>query len=222
MSDLSSQALAAGRVLRDDLASPRLSASIARLYSQHVRLRSGQEGLASFTPTDLVGHLQDAVRLVEASLVSRTQGESSWESGTTTSSGAARVDVPSRAQCCWTAPHDPGGGGVPARGYPARASCLAQRQPARARLPLLRLLVTGNFNALLLLAAQVAADIPVGLDRQADSHGAEPLPVGLVNDVIAGEARISAWGCLRSASMGGRHPCSSRSTKTRRRCPSPP
>lgn len=200
MTDLSTQALAAGRVLRDALATPRLSASTARLYSQHVRLRSGQPGLTSFTADDLASHLRDAVRLVEASLLARTQGEAGWESGLRRAAELLE----------WMSHPELNSDGLPLTvlgaaayqlaGYPARASCLARYRPFGERdSPLLRLLVTGNFNPLLLLAAQIAADDRVddGALQSSGTPGIRP-----VDSVIAAEL-ASALGVVCGALRWG-------------------
>lgn len=200
MTDLSTQALLAGRLLRDQLATPRLPASVARLYSQHVRLRSGQPGLLSFSDSDLAAHLRDAVRLVEASLVSQSRGEAGWDSGLRRAAELLE----------WMSHPSLNEDGLPLTvlgaatyqlaGYPARASCLARRPPAGEHdAPLIRLLVTGNFNALLLLAAQVAADSRPAL-AQADTPRRQG---GLSIDLVISGELASPLGVVCSALRWG-------------------
>lgn len=81
MPDVFERAAISGRQLRDSLARPRLTIELARLYSQHVRLRSGQEQLPTFDEVEAGSRLFDAVRLVDASFAARSSGERDWRDG---------------------------------------------------------------------------------------------------------------------------------------------
>src|SRR5207245_3771514 len=50
-------------------------------YSQHVRLRTGQGQLPSFTADEGARRLIDAVRLVDASFAARDRGDADWRTG---------------------------------------------------------------------------------------------------------------------------------------------
>jgi len=63
------------------MAGARLSADVAKVYSQHVRLRTGQGGLPSFDADERDARLFDVVRLVEASLLGRREGDPDWRDG---------------------------------------------------------------------------------------------------------------------------------------------
>lgn len=72
------EALELARGVRDRLAGPRLPASLAKLYSQHTRLAAGQPGLTAWRAEEAGTRLDDAVRLVDASLLEREAGRDTW------------------------------------------------------------------------------------------------------------------------------------------------
>jgi hypothetical protein len=190
--------------VRDVLARPRLGTDIARVYSQHVRLRTGQGGLPSFNEQERDARLFDVVRLVEASLLGRREGDADWRDGFRRAGELLE----------WLAHPELNAVGLPLSllgsaayqlaGYPARAACLAMtRNSGEQDAPLVRLLLAGNYFALLPLAAQVAADAPATVDERVAA--AEPSPAavaGYMSDVIAGEL-ASALGVVCAALRWG-------------------
>lgn len=158
MTDVVERAALAGRRLQEELARPRLTVELARLYSQHVRLRTGQDQLRSFTSDEGARRLIDAVRLVDASFAARERGDTDW-----------RVGLRRAAELLeWLAHPEMNPEGLPLSllgaacyhlaGYPARASSLARQGASEQDAPLLRLLLQSDFEGLLTLAVSLAHD----------------------------------------------------------------
>lgn len=63
------------------LASQRLTPSAARLYSQYTRLRVRQPGLPTWRAAEAASRLNDAVRLIGASFLCRSEGSEDWRAG---------------------------------------------------------------------------------------------------------------------------------------------
>jgi hypothetical protein len=66
---------------RRALAGDSLTSRQAKLYSQRIRLEMGRQGLATFLATDVSGYIDEAVWLIECSLIERTAVESDWRNG---------------------------------------------------------------------------------------------------------------------------------------------
>jgi hypothetical protein len=203
--EVTERAALAGRRLQEELARPRLTVDLARLYSQHVRLRTGQGQLPSFTADEGARRLIDAVRLVDASFAARDRGDAGWRTGLRR---AAEVLE-------WLAHPETNSEGLPLSllgaacyhlaGYPARASSLARRDAGEEDAPLLRLLLQSDFEGLLSLAVALAYESRTSVPpRDEIAQGGEPsgataedlheLVVGEVAaalGVVAGEFR---WG----------------------------
>lgn len=168
MVEVTERAALAGRQLQEELARPRLTVDFARLYSQHVRLRTGQEQLRSFTPDEGARRLIDAVRLVEASFAGRDRGDSEWKGGLRRAAELLE----------WLAHRQTNPEGLPLSligaacyhlaGYPARAASLAQTDAGEQDAPLLRLLLRNDFEGLLALASEVASERDARTERFGD------------------------------------------------------
>ena len=75
MAESTPEVVAADR-FADEFASSRLPPLFAKLYSQHTLLRSGQKGLAAWGASEAEHRLSDAVKLLGAGLIQRSQGNS--------------------------------------------------------------------------------------------------------------------------------------------------
>lgn len=157
MSALGDRATAAERLTMAALAGQKLNPALAKLYSQHVRLGTRQGRLASFSSSEFVARVSDAVLLVDASLRAQARGEDGWRDGLRR---AAEILE-------WLDHPDLEPGGVPLSllsaaayhlaGYPARAATLAARpSEGEQEAPLLRLLLQSQFPDLLSLATEIA------------------------------------------------------------------
>jgi hypothetical protein len=69
----------AAQELREELGRQRLTAPLAKTYSQHVLLRTGQSGLGSWSEADFSNRLRDVIGLIEASFVGRENGAEDWQ-----------------------------------------------------------------------------------------------------------------------------------------------
>ncbi len=181
-----------------------MSTGIARLYSQHVRLRSGQAGLASFTESERDARLSDVSKLVESSLVGRREGDTNWREGFRRAGELLE----------WLSHPELNPEGLPLSllgsaayqlaGYPARAASLAAKnEDGEQDAPLIRLLLSGKFFELLPLAAQIASTRPASLDERLS--GGEPssqAASAYVSEVIAGEL-ASALGVVCASMRWG-------------------
>jgi hypothetical protein len=157
MADRSTLALAASRRLRDALAGDRLPRATAQLYSQHVRLQAGGEPLSAFGPADARRQLWDAVRLVDAARYARRRGDGEWRVGLRRAGELFE----------WLANPSSNPEGLPLQllgaaayhiaGYPARAASLARNSPDDGDIPLLRHLLSGDLNSLLILCSELSA-----------------------------------------------------------------
>ena len=74
------QVLRAVHDAADELATVRLPPSLAKLYSQHTRLREAQEGLRGWRPGEEALRFDDALRLLQAGLIARDEGLPEWRS----------------------------------------------------------------------------------------------------------------------------------------------
>lgn len=207
MVEVSERAAVAGRRLQEELARPRLTVDLARLYSQHVRLRIGREQLPSFTSAEGAQRLTDAVRLVEASFAARDRGDGDW-----------RVSLRRAAEVLeWLAHSETNTEGLPLSlisaacyhlaGYPARASSLTQRDAGEQDAPLLRLLLRNDADGLLALASDIASErdgLAQQIDRRSTAGAARPrMHDIMVTEVAAALAIVASelrWGGGRRTS----------------------
>lgn len=65
--------------LTERMAGANLTRSIARLYSQHTLLKSGNAGLRKWESAEAEERLNDAVRLIQAGLIEKEEGTAGWE-----------------------------------------------------------------------------------------------------------------------------------------------
>lgn len=199
MVEVTERAALAGRRLREDLGRPGLTVDLARLYSQHVRLRTGQGGLRTFTVDEAARRLADAVRLVDASFSARDRGESDW-----------RIGLRRAAEILeWLAHPETNPDELPLSllgaacyhlaGYPARAASLARHRQNEPDAPLLRHLLRSDFEGLLSLATSLAYDgrvaAPANETRSVagadDVHDLVLVEAAAALGIVAGEFR---WG----------------------------
>jgi hypothetical protein len=164
MAELDAMTLAAVARVRAALGAPQLTAEFAGLYSNHVRLRSGQPGLRGFGADQLSGRMRDAMRLIDAALVGRSDDAQDWRESMRRAGEILE----------WLAHPETNPEGLPLTvlsaatyhlaGYPARASALAGQSPEDEQsAPMIRALLASDFRRLLPLAASVAGDpAPVG------------------------------------------------------------
>lgn len=146
------EAVQSAREVRETFAGGPLPAPIARLYSQHTRLSTGQPSLSHWTLRDSFQRVNDAVRLIEAALVERDAGDAAWTRGMLR--GAEILE--------WLAHPENGLENIPLRllaaaayqvaGYPARAMGLIDSAPASS-------------SESLILAALLRADFPILVRR---------------------------------------------------------
>src|SRR5262245_35922072 len=68
----SAESLRHAEDLQSTLAGSTLSAAMAKLYSQHTRIRAGREGLRSWTTEEASARLDDAILLIDAGLLLRS------------------------------------------------------------------------------------------------------------------------------------------------------
>jgi hypothetical protein len=67
---------------RRQLASNSLTPAQAKLYSQRIRKEMGREGLRSFAPAEVGGHLDDAVFLIDCAFIERRANQrTNWQQG---------------------------------------------------------------------------------------------------------------------------------------------
>jgi hypothetical protein len=201
--DVAERAAQAGRRLRDELARPQLTVDLARLYSQHVRLRTGQDPLPTFTVDERDRRFFDTVRLVDAAFAARERGEPDWQAALRR---AAEILE-------WLAHPETnpellplsllGSACYQLAGYPARAASLARRTSVEADAPLLRLLLEGNYDELLNVAVSIASE--PGTERasaEGDLGVSEPLALGdlVIREMASALGVIAAelrWGSGR-------------------------
>jgi superfamily II DNA/RNA helicase len=81
MAQPSKEVIALATELQNSLAGSRLTPAIAKLYSQHTRLREGQKGLTGWRKDEADERLNDAIRLIEAAFIKREAGDASWRNG---------------------------------------------------------------------------------------------------------------------------------------------
>jgi hypothetical protein len=81
MAQPSKEVIALATELQNSLAGSRLTPAIAKLYSQHTRLRAGTEGLKGWREDEAGERLNDAIRLIEAAFIKREAGETDWRNG---------------------------------------------------------------------------------------------------------------------------------------------
>lgn len=72
------ETIALAAELRQALVSRGLTPDIAKLYSQHTRLLTGQSGLSGWRSDEAAARLEDAVRLLEAGFVEREVAQERW------------------------------------------------------------------------------------------------------------------------------------------------
>ncbi|MEH2023259.1 hypothetical protein [Nostoc sp.] len=81
MTQPSNEVIALATELQNSLAGSRLTPAIAKLYSQHTRLRAGGKGLAGWREDEAGERLNDAMRLIEAAFIQREAGDTNWLNG---------------------------------------------------------------------------------------------------------------------------------------------
>jgi DEAD/DEAH box helicase len=81
MAQPSEEVIALATELQNSLAGSRLTPAIAKLYSQHTRLRAGTEGLKGWREDEAGERLNDAIRLIEAAFIKREARETDWRNG---------------------------------------------------------------------------------------------------------------------------------------------
>jgi replicative superfamily II helicase len=77
----SEKTLNLAKKLKKELASPSLSPSFAKLYSQHTRLREGQLGLSGWQKDEAAHRLNDAMRLIEVAFIEKESNIENWQEG---------------------------------------------------------------------------------------------------------------------------------------------
>lgn len=65
------ETLRIARIARVQLATPALTESQAKLYSQSARLQMGRLGLSKFTSNDISASLDEALLLIQAALIEK-------------------------------------------------------------------------------------------------------------------------------------------------------
>ncbi|WP_375467684.1 DEAD/DEAH box helicase [uncultured Nostoc sp.] len=81
MTQPSNEVIALATELQNSLAGSRLTPAIAKLYSQHTRLRAGGKGLTGWREDEAGERLNDAMRLIEAAFIQREAGDTNWRNG---------------------------------------------------------------------------------------------------------------------------------------------
>ncbi|MEH2278136.1 MAG: DEAD/DEAH box helicase [Nostoc sp.] len=81
MTQSSNEVIALATELQNSLAGSRLTPAIAKLYSQHTRLRAGEDGLTGWRQDEAGERLNDAMRLIEAAFIQREAGDTNWRNG---------------------------------------------------------------------------------------------------------------------------------------------
>ena len=81
MTQPSNEVIALATELQNSLAGSRLTPAIAKLYSQHTRLRAGEDGLTGWRQDEAGERLNDAMRLIEAAFIQREAGDTNWRNG---------------------------------------------------------------------------------------------------------------------------------------------
>ncbi|MEH2248199.1 DEAD/DEAH box helicase [Nostoc sp.] len=81
MTQPSNEVIALAKELQKSLAGSRLTPAIAKLYSQHTRLRAGGKGLTGWREDEAGERLNDAMRLIEAAFIQREAGDTNWRNG---------------------------------------------------------------------------------------------------------------------------------------------
>lgn len=81
MAQPSEEVIALATEVQNSLAGSRLTPAIAKLYSQHTRLRAGTDGLKGWREDEADERLNDAIRLIEAAFIKREAGETDWRNG---------------------------------------------------------------------------------------------------------------------------------------------
>jgi hypothetical protein len=189
--DVSDRAAVAGRQLREELARRQLSPDVARLYSQHVRLSAGQEGLRAFRDVDARRRLSDAIRLVDAAFYARDRGESDWRTSLTRAAellewlahpelNHERLPLSLLGAACYQLAD-----------YPARAASLTARSTDEKDVPLLRWLLANDFEALLGGAVRASTTRTASQDETTTLRHAVSRELASALGVIAAEFR---WG----------------------------
>ncbi|MGV0105069.1 Helicase ATP-binding domain-containing protein [Nostoc sp. DSM 114160] len=78
MTQPSNEVIALATELQNSLAGSKLTPAIAKLYSQHTRLRAGEKGLTGWREDEAGERLNDAMRLIEAAFIQRETGDTNW------------------------------------------------------------------------------------------------------------------------------------------------
>jgi DEAD/DEAH box helicase len=81
MTQPSNEVIALAKELQKSLAGSGLTPAIAKLYSQHTRLRAGGKGLTGWREDEAGERLNDAMRLIEAAFIQREAGDTNWRNG---------------------------------------------------------------------------------------------------------------------------------------------
>lgn len=81
MTQPSKEVIGLATELQNSLAGSKLTPAIAKLYSQHTRLRAGGKGLTGWREDEAGERLNDAMRLIEAAFIQREVGDTNWRNG---------------------------------------------------------------------------------------------------------------------------------------------
>ncbi|MEH1964392.1 MAG: DEAD/DEAH box helicase [Nostoc sp.] len=81
MTQPSNEVIVLAKELQNSLAGTRLTPAIAKLYSQHTRLRAGGKGLTGWREDEAGERLNDAMRLIETAFIQREAGDTNWRNG---------------------------------------------------------------------------------------------------------------------------------------------
>ncbi len=141
---------------RERLASHVLPVGFARVYSQHVRLRAGQEELPTWSVSEFEQRLADVVSLIDAADVAKDSGEDPQPSYRRAAELLEWLDHPRIKQ--GDAPFSVlGAACYHLAGFPARASTLVARRSTSAGDALLQHLLRGDFPRLFREAPDAAS-----------------------------------------------------------------
>jgi len=184
------------QALRQRLAGPRLTPTQAKLYSQSVRIRLGQSGLASFTPAEALERLEEAQILLDAAVIEREEAPSGeWRNGIKRAgemlewlgqSRALGEEVPCIALAA---------AAYQVAGYPALSMGLLKAAPDGSTSQVLRHFLMGHFPDLLIEARQRILE---GQDALAGELSTEErIDTAIVTETLRAVAIIAAfmkWG----------------------------
>lgn len=182
---------------RERVAGTLLPFEVARVYSQHVRLRAGQDRLPTWTPAEFEARFADVVTLIDAADEARASS-AEWRPSYKRAAellewldhpavNLLRLPLGLLGAACYSL------AGLPARAMTLAAPPVRTDQDA----PLLRLLLRGDFPSLLVEAADAASTRPLstssgnGSWSHADWYSLVLREIGAALGVVAADFR---WG----------------------------